>query len=351
MVFETKPRRSLGSMPLTCSSCVICEAKECSMRSDAFDADELEWRQSRTSRRMFLAGSASTVALATLAANHRVFAQDATADATADAATATVVGCTTLTPERTEGPYYIEDALLRDDITEDRPGIVLDLKMTVLDGVSCEPLSDVAVDIWHCDAAGDYSGLSGGMGNDDTSGETWLRGIQLTGTDGVAAIRTIYPGWYQGRATHIHLKIHVGGAAEDGTYEGGTVAHTGQLFFDDATTDEIAKIEPYASRDIVRVRNEDDGVFANGWEEPGFFVDLTANDAGDLSQGFVGTVTLYIDPSAVSEETGMGGGPQGGPGNAGGGMPPQGRPSDGQNRPQNPGQDQEDDDDTETSSL
>lgn len=346
MAFETKPRRSLGSMPLTCSSCVICEAKECSMRSAAVDGEELERRRGRTSRRTFLAGSASTIALATSAANRQVFAQDATAAAD----TATVVGCTTLTPERTEGPYYIEDALLRDDITEGRPGIVLDLNMTVLDGVSCEPLPDVAVDIWHCDAAGDYSGLSGGMGNDDTSDETWLRGIQLTGTDGVAAIRTIYPGWYQGRATHIHLKVHVGGATQDGTYEGGTVAHTGQLFFDDATTDEVAKLEPYASRDVVRTRNEDDGVFANGWEEPGFFVDLIANDAGDLPQDFVGTVTLYIDPAAVSEETGMGGGQQGDPGNASGGMPPQRGSGGGSNGPQDPDQDGEDEE-TETSSL
>jgi protocatechuate 3,4-dioxygenase beta subunit len=185
--------------------------------------------------------------------------------------------------------------------------------MTVMDGTACQPIPDVAVDIWHCDAAGTYSGVSGGMGNDNTTGETFLRGIQLTGTDGVAAIRTIYPGWYQGRATHIHLKVHVGGAADDGTYEGGTVAHTGQLFFDDTITDEVALIEPYASRQIVRTRNDEDNIFGNGWDEPGFFVELTPNNAADLSQGFVGTVTLTIDPSAVSTETGVDGGPGGNP--------------------------------------
>jgi protocatechuate 3,4-dioxygenase beta subunit len=306
--WNSRPRRSLGSMTLTCSSCALCEAKGCPVRMTAFDPDELEARRARSSRRQFVVGSASLVTMGALATTIQASAQEVgTGTASAEEAVAAV--CTTMTPELTEGPYYIEDALLRDDITEGRPGIPLDLRMTVMDGTACEPVPDVAVDIWHCDAGGTYSGVSGGMGNDDTTGETFLRGIQLTGTDGVAAIRTIYPGWYQGRATHIHLKVHVGGATEDGTYEGGTTAHTGQLFFDDALTDQVAMIEPYASRTVVRTRNEEDNIFGNGWDEPGFFVEMTPNDPTDLSQGFIGTVTLTIDPSAESAQTGVGGGP------------------------------------------
>ncbi|HWV22958.1 MAG TPA: hypothetical protein VNZ58_02105, partial [Thermomicrobiales bacterium] len=127
-------------------------------------------------------------------------------------------------------------------------------------------------------------------------------------------------------ATHIHLKVHVGGTAEDGTYEGGTVAHTGQLFFDDDLTDKIATLDPYVTRTIQRTRNDEDGVLAGGLNEPGFFLEMTPVNADDLSAGFTGTVTLGVDPSAISQETGMGG--NGGPGTSGGSgnMPPQGGP-------------------------
>lgn len=231
--------------------------------------------------------------------------------------------CTTLTAERTEGPYYIEDALLRDDITEGVAGVPLQLDITVMDVTTCQPLTDVAVDIWHCNAVGEYSGVSAGMGNPDTTGQTFLRGIQLTDSNGVANIKTIYPGWYAGRATHIHLKVHVGGAAADGTYEGGTVAHTGQLFFDDALTDQIAQIDPYNTRDVVRTRNDEDNVLAGGLDEPGFLLEMTPVVDGSLADGFVGTVTLGVDPAAISTESGSGSGqggpPSGGPGDPQGG--------------------------------
>ena len=296
------PRRPLGSLPLTCSWCSVCEARGCPGRQQAFAPS--------TSRRTFLKASVATISLAALASGATVTAaQETTADSTPvdESATATLA-CATLTAERTEGPYYVEDALMRDDITEGRPGIPLKLRITVMDAVACEPLDNAAVDIWHCDASGTYSGVSAGMGNSDTTGQTFMRGIQLTGTDGVAEITTIYPGWYQGRCTHIHLKVHVGGTAADGTYEGGTVAHTGQLFFDDAITDEVATVEPYASRGVTRTRNEEDGVLANGFNEPGFFLDLTQISAGAIADGFTGTVTLGVDPSAISEEIGPGDG-------------------------------------------
>ncbi len=140
-----------------------------------------------------------------------------TAAATTTTTTAeTTVDCM-LSPELTEGPYYIDLDLVRRDITEGRPGAPLELTVKVVDGDSCEPIRDAAVDVWHCDAEGVYSGVQG----DD---ETFLRGIQMTDAGGEAVIDTIFPGWYTGRAVHIHLKVHVGG----------TETYTGQLFFDES---------------------------------------------------------------------------------------------------------------------
>ena len=178
----------LSEVPITCTSCRICPAQGCPMRASAYNP-ELAQLSLTGSRRSFVAAGIGGVALATLGG--RAYAQDAAT--TSDSATAEV--CTALTPERTEGPYYIDDKLLRDDITEGKAGVPLELSVTVMDVTTCEPLVDAAVDIWHCDALGDYSAISGQGGNDDTSGETWLRGVQLTGTDGVATIATIYPGW------------------------------------------------------------------------------------------------------------------------------------------------------------
>lgn len=218
-------------------------------------------------------------------------AVDGTSEATAHV-------CTALTPELTEGPYYIDDMLLRDDIAEGKEGIPLQLAVTVIDVSTCQPVVDAAVDIWHCDALGDYSGVSGQQGNDDTAGQTWLRGVQLTGNDGIATIKTIYPGWYVGRAIHFHAKVHVGGTAEDGTYLGGTTAHTGQFFIDDELTDSVAQLAPYSSRlDIARTRNDEDSVLNGALTDPGFLLTMSPNDESDLSKGFTATVTVGIDSS------------------------------------------------------
>src|SRR5437868_1621090 len=126
-----------------------------------------------------------------------------------------------LTPELTEGPYYIAGEKLRRDVRDGHPGTLLTLRLTVLNASNCSPIRGAAVDIWHADAAGNYSGFGGGAGS-----RTFLRGIQKTDKNGLAMFTTIYPGWYQGRAVHIHVKVHVGGS----------VVHTGQLFFSDALT-------------------------------------------------------------------------------------------------------------------
>jgi protocatechuate 3,4-dioxygenase beta subunit len=154
-----------------------------------------------------------------------------------------------LTPELTEGPYYIAGEKVRRDIREGHPGTPLSLRLTVLDASTCKPIKGAAVDIWHADAAGNYSGFGGGA-----SSRTFMRGIQKTDRSGLATFLTVYPGWYQGRAVHIHVKVHTGGR----------VVHTGQLFFPDAVTATAYKVAPYTSRPGPDMLNAQDSIFVNG---------------------------------------------------------------------------------------
>jgi protocatechuate 3,4-dioxygenase beta subunit len=121
-----------------------------------------------------------------------------------------------LTPEQTEGPYYIANEAVRRNITEGRPGIPLLLRAFVVNASTCKAIKSAAVDIWHADAGGVYSGFGSGGAS-----RTFMRGIQRTNAKGLALFRTVYPGWYQGRTVHIHVKVHLGG----------NVVHTGQLYF------------------------------------------------------------------------------------------------------------------------
>ena len=154
-----------------------------------------------------------------------------------------------LTPEMTEGPYYLSGEKLRRDITQGKPGARLDLALTVVDASTCRPIKGATVDIWHCDAGGVYSGFGAGSSN-----RTFLRGLQKTDAHGVAHFKTVYPGWYPGRTVHIHVKVHVRG----------NVVHTGQLFFADATTDAVYRKAPYSKRPNRDPRNSGDSIFVNG---------------------------------------------------------------------------------------
>jgi len=228
-----------------------------------------------------------------------------------DAATALPQDVCILTPEMTEGPYYVAGPLLRRDITEGKPGLPLRLRFGVVEvsGQSCTPLANAAVDIWHCDAQGYYSGVSSNLPGPDANADLaaqaasqdFLRGIQLTDQNGIAEFDTIYPGWYIGRTIHIHVKVHVGGATAGEQYEGGHVAHTGQIFFDDATSDEIfATNEAYAGRpNEMRTRNTDDGILGRHLDEPGFILALTPLEADSPASGFWGTITFGVDLGAT----------------------------------------------------
>ena len=141
----------------------------------------------------------------------------------------------------------MEDAAVRRNVTEGKPGVALTLRLAVVNVANCKPIKGAAVEIWHCDAGGDYSGVQGDTG-------MFLRGVQRTDAKGLAIFRTIYPGWYQGRTVHIHTMVHLGG----------NVAHTGQLYFSDAITDAVYARSPYSQRPNRTTRNAADSIYRNG---------------------------------------------------------------------------------------
>jgi protocatechuate 3,4-dioxygenase beta subunit len=185
----------------------------------------------------------------------------------------------TLTPEVTEGPYYLDLDKVRRNVTEGKHGLRLDLRIKVVDADTCKPHEDAAVEIWHCDARGTYSGFS----QEGTAGKTYLRGTQLTDEKGVAQFRTIYPGWYEGRAIHIHMKVHV----DDHT------VHTGQLFFNESVSDRVVRLSPYSSHRGTRVRNRADQIYRQAGGS-GALLRLRRRKANSFRKGLIGTITVGI---------------------------------------------------------
>lgn len=296
----------------------------------------------------------------------------------------------TLTPELEIGPYYIAYELMRSDIREGRPGVPLHFALELRHARTCAPIPHAAIDVWHCDAVGIYSGYTkvpadmfrgghggppggpggpppqdgqehgpppDGMGPDgpETSGgpgdrgghggppgmkqtdqETFLRGVQVTDAKGRVGFETVFPGWYAGRDTHIHVEVHIGGHTIAGAghasdaahttyakYDGGHVCHIGQIAFADELSDEIARLEPYRQHRIERTRLHEDHVFQGDPTE--FLMQVRKADAKQVEKGLTGTVTLFVDPDATPKPVGMG--PGGGPGGRPPGPPPSGERS------------------------
>jgi protocatechuate 3,4-dioxygenase beta subunit len=214
--------------------------------------------------------------------------------ASGDAPAQALAASCTLTPAQEEGPFYVDLGRVRSSIVGNRKGVPFDLRITVVDAGTCKPISGAAVDIWHADAVGRYSDES----SNGTAGQTWLRGIQLTDGAGVAAFRTIYPGFYQGRAPHIHVKVHVGGKRSGSAYSGGHVSHTGQLFMPESTSTTVYRRTPYTSDRNARVYRADDRIYTG---EHGSSAVLKITTLGPLSsKGLRGTVTLGVDPTATA---------------------------------------------------
>lgn len=186
-------------------------------------------------------------------------------------------------PELTEGPYFVDEKINRSDIRTDtvsgkvKEGSVLELEFRVsqVNDSACKPLNEAMIDIWHCDSQGIYSDVRDFQF--DTTGQNFLRGYQMTDKNGFAKFTTIYPGWYPGRAVHIHFKIRTDNQE-----------FTSQLFFDEAVTDRIYEQTAY-SKNGTRTKNERDGIFRQGNGQ--LMLNLTENEKGHKAIFEIG---LYI---------------------------------------------------------
>jgi protocatechuate 3,4-dioxygenase beta subunit len=218
---------------------------------------------------------------------------------TSTTTTSTTSTACTVTPEGEIGPYFVDDsaaAFNRADIrsnldgTDLQTGIPLTLNITVVDSQnSCVGLQNAQIDIWHCNAPGVYSAEN----VEDTSGVTWLRGYQLTDSAGQASFTTIFPGWYQGRTTHIHLRIRSKYSEASSTSDG---TNTTQVFFPQATLDTInTTVAPYSSHGTNPTTNAADRVYT---EQTGGKMELTLS--GDAASGYTASVTIALPITAAT---------------------------------------------------
>ncbi|CUA68574.1 hypothetical protein RSOLAG22IIIB_13751 [Rhizoctonia solani] len=231
--------------------------------------------------------------------------ESVTSTATANSPTYTTIQNSTCvtTPEVTEGPYYVNNELLRQDIRDDQEGVNLVLDIGVMDVTTCQPLDQALVEIWHCNATGHYSGFTsanmGGGGNGTAPGGnstesmalptgtesssaaptgapgggggstgmtdqlSFLRGGYATNSEGMVEFSTVYPGFYTGRTVHIHTMVHTNySVATNGSIisHAGSVRHIGQLFFDDTLNEKIVTQGVYANTTESRTYNDADGI-------------------------------------------------------------------------------------------
>ena len=245
-------------------------------------------------------------------------ATDATTAASSGTPTDTVftaadfaaLGTCLVLPDLTQGPFPTIEQIARRDITEGHAGLPLRVGVQVVDE-SCAPIPGATVEIWHCDIDGDYSAYADGYTDDDGGpGTTFLRGSQVANDDGIVEFLTVYPGWYAGRAVHIHAKVHIDDA---------TVLTT-QFLFDDELNSEVMATEPYAPFGEPSTTNEEDGVTGGTAEEDGLLLTVSADDA---IGGRRALIVVGLDPTATSQGAAGGGAPGGGGpgGGPGGGRP------------------------------
>jgi protocatechuate 3,4-dioxygenase beta subunit len=263
-----------------------------------------------------------------------------------------------LSAEQEIGPYYLEDNLLRSDITEGKAGIPLILDIAIIDKRRCAPLVNAVVDIWQCDALGIYSGFtklggsqprnqpdihpgnqpgnqpgsqpgmppgpppagwgdpSHGFAHDGpppgpppqskpTDNLTFLRGIQRTDSRGNVTFRTIVPGLYAGRTNHVHFKVRV----PDASLAGEHVSHVGQVFFAEDLMVRLMRAEPYRRNTVPRTTQSEDPVFAHQHGDAA--IARTSALSGDAyEKGMRAQVVAIVDSDATPQPVGVGGPPE-----------------------------------------
>jgi protocatechuate 3,4-dioxygenase beta subunit len=198
------------------------------------------------------------------------------------------------TPQQTEGPYFVDDMPNRSGILADtstgtiQEGIPLNLTINVydVDDGDCVPISNAQVDLWHANSQGVYSGVEG------STGTNFLRGYQLTDSNGTVLFSTVYPGWYEGRAIHIHAKVR--------TFEGSTETFewTSQFYLPNSVNDQVHTQPPYSDHGPVGMANEQDGIY-NGPSTDGLVQSNTGTHLmlalTEAGQGYAGTFNIVVD--------------------------------------------------------
>ena len=237
--------------------------------------------QSRLTRREALEALGAVAAVAWTAA----CSSDSTASPTSPSSTTsgTTSSSCAVTPSETEGPYpdrlgmISNQAYYRRDITEGKPGLALSLVLTIVNtNQNCQALANAAVEVWQCDASGNYSEYS--QPGFNGTGQTFLRGLQTTDSSGQVTFTTIYPGWYAGRATHIHVDVFINGA----------IVKTTQIAFPESTTAAVYATGVYAAKGLNSTTNASDNVFSDGTS-----MEL-ATLSGSTTSGYTATLTIGV---------------------------------------------------------
>ncbi|KAF2445633.1 aromatic compound dioxygenase [Karstenula rhodostoma CBS 690.94] len=272
-----------------------------------------------------------------IATDHNATAQGYTLNTDATTLFSGNASCV-LTPEVTQGPYYVGGEWIRSNVVEDQAGVPTLIDYQVIDVDTCEPVTGVYLEMWHCNSTGVYSGVVA-SGNGDSSDEsninnTFLRGIQKTDADGVAQFETTFPGHYTSRATHIHLMVHTNATL----YVNGTLgnnvstSHVGQAFFDQNLISAVELTEPYNTNTQEITDNSDDSIFneeADG-VDPFHEYTLLGDDISDgvfawLAFGIISTQVNSVTPASYYyAEGGVANKNSGGMGGGSGGAPPSG---------------------------
>ena len=292
------------------------------MHDEADNAD-VSWLLFNRRRLLTLGGAAAaTAGLAALGARS-AFAGDVARDGVPVSASEAAAACA-LSTESIEGPYYLHYELVRRNVVEDRKGVPLNLRLRVIDSSTCRPIRVAGVEIWHCDALGVYSGYTaigsgggpattpsidpsslptGSIHAEPTDDLTYLRGLQFSDRNGFVVFDTIVPGWYSGRAIHIHTKVHTEGRATPAGYQGGHTAHTAQFYFDEKFTARLAAVNPYAVNAVPRVTLDTDILYDRSGSTGGLL--SLRYDARHITRGVQASLTISVDPSATNDGSGI----------------------------------------------
>ncbi|KAJ5990480.1 hypothetical protein N7522_010687 [Penicillium canescens] len=209
-----------------------------------------------------------------------------------------------LSPDGEVGPFWVKGELIRNDVRDGQAGIPIIIDGQFIDINTCEPIQDLYWDVWNCNSTGVYSGVQSDMngnGNDATNlDKTFLRGIQKTDSDGVAQFKSLFPGHYSGRATHIHVIAHTKAhVLPNNTLTGGHISHIGQLFFDQDLITKVESTYPYNTSTVAVTENGDDHVVQVETEDSNsdpFFEYAYLGDS--IEDGILAWVTMGVNVSA-----------------------------------------------------